>query len=82
MRLAAAGVLALHGDEAGTDELLAGLDHERWEVRWWCGMGLVTLPGKDHGGALSARQQVETDPFVAEQLGRMAKGDSGWKAQE
>lgn len=79
VRLAAAGVLALKGRHDGVWPLIRGLQHPRWEVRWWCGLGLAALGGKGYALLLALRQRVETDEFVKEELTKMAAEISGAK---
>jgi hypothetical protein len=72
VRLAAAGLLALREDPAGTAQLLDGLEHDRWEVRWWCGYCLFAL-GPEHAPAIERRARVEPDKWVRTELDEMVK---------
>ncbi len=71
-RLAAAGTLAIKGRRDGVSLLIQGLQHPRWEVRWWCGLGLTALGAKVYAMPLILQQKVENDTFLQEELGNMA----------
>jgi hypothetical protein len=74
VRLAAAGLLAIRHIDEGEDILKQGLDHERWEVRFWCVFGLFPLakPGLVEG--LEARLLVETDEWLKGEIRDAIKG--------
>jgi hypothetical protein len=73
VRLAAAGCLALRGDPAGETALLTGLDHERWEVRFWSAYGLVGLGKPAYLEPIRRRLGVEPDLWLREVLGEAAQ---------
>jgi hypothetical protein len=62
--LAAAGVLALRGDDAGQSVLVAGLDHEGWEMRFWCCFCLRQLGNPWLVEPLRVRLAVEQDRWL------------------
>ena len=68
VRLAAAGTLALEGRFSGEPELLEGLAHERWEVRYWCGVALTASGETRYVPQVRARAAVEPDAWVKQQL--------------
>ena len=71
MRLAAAAALAYHRDASGAEELVAGLGHERWEVRWWCARSLAYLTEARHLPLIQAREKTEPDPWVRREVSKM-----------
>ena len=73
VRIAAAGTLAYHRLGGGEDVLIAGLKHERWEVRWWCGKSLSYLGGERVKAALLSHGEQETDPWVQQEVSKMVK---------
>ena len=74
VRLAGAGLLAIRNVDEGEDILKQGLDHERWEVRFWSIFGLCRGGGAEgitfalaRPGLvelLDARLLVETDDWL------------------
>jgi hypothetical protein len=82
VRLAAAGTLALRGDGTGAQHLISGLRHERWEVRWWCGVGLSALGDRDYTQALETRRQVEPDRWLRQEMGNMIRDRERWQGRK
>ncbi len=72
VRVAAASALASRRDPAGQDLLIGGLEHERWEIRWWCGKLLIFL-GETRGRDAVERRLLmrEPDRWVREEMRRM-----------
>ncbi|MBI4604016.1 MAG: HEAT repeat domain-containing protein [Planctomycetes bacterium] len=73
VRLAAASTLALRGDASSAAELAGGLEHERWEVRWWCAYTLAGLKRPEDLPALEALEAREPDAWVKDRVAELAK---------
>ena len=73
VRLAAAATLAYHRDASGDDVLVEGLEHERWEIRWWCARCLAYFGDAGHLPLIQARRKIDPDPFVRDQLEDMER---------
>lgn len=71
VRIAAAGTLAYRRDPAGSAQLIAGLGHERWEIRWWCAKGLLYLGGEGPHRAISEQHDREQDAWVKSEMADM-----------
>ncbi len=71
VRLAAAGALAYHGDGSGEAQLVKGLEHPRWEVRWWCGKSLAYLERGGSKRAIAGALQREPDGWVKGEMEKM-----------
>ena len=76
VRLAAAATLAYHRDASGDDVLVEGLEHERWEIRWWCARCLAYFGDAGHLPLIQARRKIDPDPWVRYQLEKM---ESAWR---
>jgi HEAT repeat protein len=71
VRLAAASAMVSDLDPAGQDLLIGGLNHDRWEIRWWCGK-LLTFLGETRGrDAVERRVLGEPDRWLREEMQRM-----------
>jgi hypothetical protein len=68
VELAAAGVLALRGDDTGQSILIAGLDHERWEARFWSCFCLEQIPNPWLVVPLKIRLATEKDQWLRVQI--------------
>jgi HEAT repeat protein len=73
VRLASAATLAYHRDASGVEALVDGLDHERWEVRWWCARCLAYFADPAHLQRLQALTASEPDPFVRDEVSKMER---------
>lgn len=73
VRIAASGILAYHGDAGGRAHLVSGLDHDRWEVRWWCGRCLTYLGQPEDRAAVSRRRDREPDGWVEDEMKDMLR---------
>ena len=71
VRIAAAGTLASHGMADGEEVLIKGLDHERWEARWWCGKSLSYVGGETARKAILAWKEREPDSYVKGEISKM-----------
>ena len=78
VRLAAASTLALDGWNQGAELLRRGLDHERWEIRFWCAVALLKCSGDtaEPGEHLTARQGTEPDRWLKSQFRELVRD---WK---
>ena len=74
VRLAGAGLLAIRHIDEGEELLKQGLDHERWEVRYWCVFGLFALAKPGLAEGLEALLLMETDEWLKGVLREAIKG--------
>jgi hypothetical protein len=72
VRLAGAGILGFHGERGGVLDLLLGLWHPRWEIRWWSGMALAFAGPHWVRELVALRASVEQDSWVKGELSNAA----------